>query len=123
MTQRPTNLSDKSIVFYAQSRGGKYAYVVWYEPTTRHSTECWTTEGFTNDSSRFKSWRYSEKEAAEVISRKIVSSSHYDGINYIVCKNTMAEPVILADGSVAKQSVQCLSRGITLNVNVKESET
>lgn len=57
-------------------------------------------------SSQFKSWRYSEKEAAEVISREIVSGVRYDGINYIVCKNIMAEPVILADGSVAKQSVQ-----------------
>jgi len=115
MNKRPTNLSDKSIVFYCQSRGGKYAYVVWHEPTTRHSSECWTIEGFTNDSSQFKSWRYYEKEAAEVISREIASASQYDGINYIVCKNTMAESITLADGSVAKQSVSCLSRGITLN--------
>lgn len=121
MSQRPKDLSDKSIVFYCQSRGGKYAYVVWHEPTTRHSTECWSIEGFTQNSSRFKSWRYSEKEAAEVVSREIISGARYDEIVYIVCKNTMAEPVILADGSTAKQSVQCLSRGITLNVNVKES--
>ncbi len=120
MAQRPKNLSDKSIVFYCQSRGGKYDYVVCHETTTRHSTECWTIEGFTHDSSQFKSWRYSEKEAAEVVSREIISGARYDEIVYIVCKNTMAEPVILADGSTAKQSVQCLSRGITLNVNVKE---